>query len=104
MISDLLTLTWLLLTLFCAWCIRNRDDRLANVEAERDYLLLALADARDERDTAQQLLDQQNERVGAYLREATLLVAENERLKGSGEMDADDVIAQAEAIVAGVQP
>lgn len=82
-----------------------QDDAIAHLERQCGEAAATAHEAIHQRDETLQMLDEHNRRVGAYLREATLLSFENERLKrGEGWIDADDVIAQAEAILAEMTP
>lgn len=74
-----------------------QDDAIAHLERQCGAAAATAHEAIHQRDETLQMLDEHNRRVGAYLREATLLSLENERLKRGEEwIDADDVIAQAE--------
>lgn len=72
-------------------------DRLYNVEDDNTRLRAELADARDKCGQVQQQLDQQNERVGAYLRESFLLSLEIDYLRQGDDMDAGAIIEDLEA-------
>jgi hypothetical protein len=71
------------------YCLR---DALAHRDRHCNELSAICHDAYDSRDAYAQRLAHLNERVGAYLREATMLVAENERLKRGDGMDSDAII------------
>ena len=81
-----------------AQCFRIwvQDDAIAHLERQCRELERISHDAFDQRDEARQRLAHLNERVGAYLKEATMLVAENERLKRGDGMDSDAIISRVE--------
>jgi regulator of replication initiation timing len=100
--TDLFTLLWLALALFCALLIQSHEDCIANQRRLLDHMVLRLAEAEDGREQVQQQLDMQNERVGAYLKEATILSLDNERLKArcGDDFDAGEIISEVESWLA----
>lgn len=99
-INDLTTLAFFLLILLCVVAIHVRDDVIRAQDKRIEELGALCNEALWQRDDARQALANLSERTGAYLREATLLVAHNEYLKS---LKKADVLLDAGDIISGVE-
>lgn len=96
MTNDLFTLVWFLLILFAAVAIHVRDDVIRAQDKRTEELGALCNEALWQRDEARLALAHHHERAGAYLREAAILVDENERLKRGEYLDADAIVEDVE--------
>lgn len=98
MINDLFTLVWFLLILLCVVAIHVRNDVIRAQDKRIEELGALCNEALWQRDDARQALANLSERAGAYLKEATQLVAHNEYLKSLKKsdvlLDADELITR----------
>lgn len=103
-ILDFLFLLMLAVTLLSLLAASAHKGRSRALELQEGYLREELATARLDRDEAQQERDEVRRRESLHIRECSLLLAECQWLRGmkdvSGELDATDIVAAAERILA----